>query len=686
MFGVRRSQWMNKLFMWCMTLIHFRFCSALLSKISAGTADRGSSKSPSCAHHHRPFQPALLGESSVFSMGRHVRPGVCPALSMSGACGVHSPSATRKAVRISSGSSRLTMSLRSSSSSDATSSPSSFVASSSSASVSAKRQTRRLSLSLSAAVAVAEATVQHAISSTAAVTPPDKVRDSQLAIVAIGLSHKNAKVSVRERLAVPESEWRAVAAQLTQLPSIREAAVLSTCNRFEVYLAGESVESVTREAVQFLEARARQRDRSELNVNDCDEVSELASESDRAQIESVREHLIIRSGEAAVQHLLSVAAGLDSIVLGEGQILAQVKRTYELCAGGIGATTGVHAVDDVHALDEDIGSNAIAEADHQLLHQQIQQVVEKESPAGRVLARLLNVAVSAGKRVRSETEISRGAVSISSAACEFSAKAIVRDCQKAKLSDCAITVWGAGSMARLLLVHLQSQGVTRVRVLNRSPERVQALQKELKNLQVDFEELSDESLTRSLVDSDVVYAATASRECLVDAQTLSKALDMRSSSSSTSSLGGLHIVDICVPRNVDWDADKQQNKEEQRVRVYTVDDLQGVIDSNREKRLREMKEAQKILDQEAGAFLQWHGKLCSIDTIKKLQEMAEVARVTELNKSLKKLSASLSPEDLRAVDSLTRSIVQKLLHCPMENLRHGDACRFSIAKAFNLKV
>lgn len=157
-------------------------------------------------------------------------------------------------------------------------------------------------------------------------------------VIVLGLSHHNAKVDVREKLAIPEDEWNDAAALLAEYPAIGEAAVLSTCNRFELYLAGKNQYAVMRDAIDFLYQRAK----GQLDQR------------------TLRQNLFMLSGEDAIWHLLRVSAGLDSLVVGEGQILAQVKRSYE-------------------------------------------RSIEKSGSGGKVVSRLLNVAVSSGKRVRAET-------------------------------------------------------------------------------------------------------------------------------------------------------------------------------------------------------------------------------------------------------------------------------------------
>jgi glutamyl-tRNA reductase len=350
------------------------------------------------------------------------------------------------------------------------------------------------------------------------------------------------------------------------------------------------------------------------------------------------------SGEDAIWHALRVSAGLDSLVVGEGQILSQVKRAYE---------RGIE--------DEDVeGENA--------------------GQAGKVVSRLLNVAVTAGKRVRSETGISKGAVSISSAAAEFT-QFVIEETSEGHIKDIAeskITIIGAGKMARLLLVHLQTQKVTDVTIVNRSPGSVEALREEFPGLNIIYEPLT--SMLKVVQESDVVYPSTASEVPIIFAEDLKSCIEKRQRQ------GGIQFVDISVPRNVDADCSEVQG-----AYCYNVDNLKAVVEKNTAMRKREMVEAEFILREELDKFRLWQQSLGAIPTIAKLQEKAEILRVQELEKVMKKLS-NLDAKDLDTVERLSKGIVAKLLHGPMTHLRQqkeGDMTREAIKQvqqAFQLDV
>ena len=341
------------------------------------------------------------------------------------------------------------------------------------------------------------------------------------------------------------------------------------------------------------------------------------------------------SGEDAIWHLLRVSAGLDSLIVGEGQILSQVKRCYE------------------HGIDED-------------------------GQGGKVVSRMLNTAVTAGKRVRSETGISKGAVSISSAAAEFTAMTIEEDCKLQNgLKDANIAIIGAGKMCRLLLVHLQTQGVEKVTILNRSPDKVIALREEFPNLEIELKLMPE--MWNVIKNSDVVYPASGATETIINPIELTDALQGRARP------GGIQFVDISVPRNVHQDCGEVSG-----VMSYNVDDLKAVVERNTAKRRKEMVEAEIILREELNKYVLWQQSLGAIPTIAKLQEKAEAMRQEELQKASNKLKG-LSDKDLDAVERLSKGIVAKLLHGPMSHLRQQktpDDTRASITQviqAFQLE-
>jgi glutamyl-tRNA reductase len=253
-------------------------------------------------------------------------------------------------------------------------------------------------------------------------------------IIAIGLTVHNAPVELREKLAVPEAEWPRAIAELCQFPHIEEAAVLSTCNRMELYVVAVSWHRGVREVEEWL------------------------SRSSGVPLEELRPYLFLLRDRDATHHLLRVSGGLDSLVMGEGQILAQVKQVYKVGQAAEGF--------------------------------------------GRQLTGLFKQAITAGKRVRSETSISTGSVSVSSAAVELAQLKLPGNSWDAA----RVCIIGAGKMSTLLVKHLLSKGCKRVTILNRSLPRAQALAEEYPDMEFDIHLMPD--LMQCVADSDVIFAAS----------------------------------------------------------------------------------------------------------------------------------------------------------------------------------
>lgn len=315
--------------------------------------------------------------------------------------------------------------------------------------------------------------------------------------------------------------------------------------------------------------------------------------------------------DEASWHLLRVSAGLDSLVIGEGQILSQVKKCYELAS-------------------------------------------EKEGHAGKILSRLLNVAVSAGKRVRSETGIAKGAVSISSAAVELAEMKAGVDLDLT-LKNSRVCILGAGKMSRLLVQHLASRGVEDITIVNRSLGRAEELAKMFPDTHLKI--VLMDGMLESVANSDVIFTSTASENCILTKKVLEDNMDLARQ---------FMLIDISVPRNVSADVSELET-----VHSYNVDDLKAVVAKNQAKRRHLMIEAEELLREEQGTFNNWHNSLGCIPAISKLQQRAESIRQDEMERVKGKL-AGLSRSELNAVEQLSKSIIKKMLHSPMVHLRGLD--------------
>lgn len=321
---------------------------------------------------------------------------------------------------------------------------------------------------------------------------------------------------------------------------------------------------------------------------------------------------------------------------------------------------------------------------------------EGSNPGGKVLSRTLNTAVTAGKRVRAETAISKGAVSISSAAAQFSAIKLPQDCQKS-IDEARLTIIGAGKMARLLLVHLQSQGVKALTVLNRSPERVKDLQVEFPDMMINYRPMED--IWKVVVESDVVFPCTTSNTTIIDPIPLQEALKQRNSQSCSQSNGtesglgstsgsaraaggggGLQFIDISVPRNVHPDCGKIPG-----VFNYNVDFLKATVERNTALRKREFIEAENILKEELNKHISWQFSLFAVPTITKLKNKLETIRQEEIKRAMKHFTNNnnhenkhektcgheISPESINenVLEKFSKLLIAKLLHGPMTHLR-----------------
>ncbi|AKG21965.1 glutamyl-tRNA reductase [Calothrix sp. 336/3] len=421
-------------------------------------------------------------------------------------------------------------------------------------------------------------------------------------IVVVGLSHKTASVEVREKLSIPEPQVEGAIAQILAYPHIEEVAILSTCNRLEIYLVTSETEQGVREVTQFL------------------------SEHSKLSMAPLRQHLFVLLHEDAVMHLMRVAAGLDSLVLGEGQILAQVKNTHKLGQQFNGIKT--------------------------------------------ILNRLFKQAITAGKRVRTETSIGTGAVSISSAAVELA------QIKAENLTACRVAILGAGKMSRLLVQHLIAKGATEICILNRSLGRAQELAQMFSDVPIRTHLLSE--MMTVISESDIVFTSTSATDPILDRAKLEVVLEPSRN---------LMLFDISVPRNVHSDVNDLAN-----VQAFNVDDLKAVVAQNQESRRKMALEAEGLLEEEVTAFDVWWRSLETVSTISCLRNKIETIREQELEKALSRLGSEYGDKHQEVIEALTRGIVNKILHDPMVQLRAQQdvearrKCMQALQMLFNLDV
>ena len=285
-------------------------------------------------------------------------------------------------------------------------------------------------------------------------------------VIVVGLSHKTAPVEIREKLAVPESRLGEALGRLCSYQGVKEGILLSTCNRVEVYSVVEEVESGYGRIQEFL----------------ADTHLSLSSEQ-------LTPHLYCHTGDRAVGHLFRVAASLDSMIIGESQILGQLKDAFEVALAH--KTTGV------------------------------------------IMNKVVKKAISVAKRVRTETKISEMAVSVSYAAVELAKKIF------SNLSEKTVLLVGAGEMAKLAARHLIAQGVQHVRITTRTPQHAIDLADRFGGTPVLFDQFKDE-----MAAADIVLVSTGAAHYLIGAEDVQRAVDKRGNRP-------MFLIDISVPRNID---------------------------------------------------------------------------------------------------------------------------------------
>jgi glutamyl-tRNA reductase len=404
-------------------------------------------------------------------------------------------------------------------------------------------------------------------------------------IVVVGLSHKSAPIEVRERFATSADVLPAVLARLASRPELKEVMFLSTCNRVEVFASASSP------------------DRAEAAVSAVRAV--MCDHAGVGDAEAVAPYFYERTGQDATRHIFRVAASLDSMVLGEPQILGQVKEAFD-------AATAAGTL-------------------------------------GNYLGRCIHRAFTVAKRVRTETQIGAGSVSISSVAVDL-ARGIFGD-----LLDHTVLLLGAGEMAEAAAKSL-GKGARHIRVCNRSFERGAALAGSIGGDAVQWDALGDE-----LVRADVVVASTASPHHVVTRDLVKRAMKQRKGKT-------LFFIDIAVPRNVEPSVHGIDN-----VYVYNVDDLEQQVAEAMKSRSAEADQAEAIVSHELSEFEAWSRGLSVAPTIVKLRAKTRAVLMAELERTLGGKLRHLTEGDRAALLQMMESATNKLLHAPTTHLRDAGA-------------
>ncbi len=413
---------------------------------------------------------------------------------------------------------------------------------------------------------------------------------TDMSLLALGLNHHTAPIAVRERAVIDENNLQHALKNLKSVAEVREAAIVSTCNRTEIYcgLHGDDPSPVSNWMHEFLNMREEQ----------------------------FLPHLFAHHDRQAVQHLMRVCSGLDSLVLGEPQILGQIKQAYR-DANEIGAV-------------------------------------------GSQLTPLFQTAFSVAKQVRTDTNIGSSPVSVAFAAVTL-AKQIFAD-----LSQHQALMIGAGDTTTLAARHLASNGIGHIHIANRTVSHAEALAESLNGTAYGLE-----ALAQALEKADIIISSTGAPLPLLGKGAVEAAMKARR-------YRPLLIVDIAVPRDVE-----AQVSDIDGVFLYTVDDLNNVVDEGRQNRLAAAEQAEQIVKHQVELFMQRMRALGATDTIRSYREQVQQTQSSLLEKSRKQLRAGQDPEAV--MEQLAHSMANKLMHTPTKKMRQaaeqGDNDLLNAAKS-----
>ncbi|MBT0158364.1 glutamyl-tRNA reductase [Candidatus Bathyarchaeota archaeon A05DMB-2] len=395
-------------------------------------------------------------------------------------------------------------------------------------------------------------------------------------IVNVRITHKTARVPLIE--AVAFRDMRSALKAIRSMDNVEECVLLQTCNRIELYIVSEKGEKVAEMAKDLLAKKA----------------GAMAEEASKAIECSL-------NGDA-LRHILRLTSGLESMVIGEDQILNQVWDAY-------------------------------LEA-------------ESAKTAGIILKHLFMRAMSVGRRVRKETDINKGAVSVGSAAVELAESLL------GKLDQKKVLVMGAGEMGTLVAKALARRCLKPIFIANRTYARAVKLAEELSGSAVKFDKLEE-----ALVDADVVICSTAAPHYLLTKDLVAKLMKQRQNKND------LIMIDISNPRNVE-----KATQEVEKVKLYDIDDLQLIAEKNKRKRQRSMEKASKIIDEEL-ILLNRDIKIQTVrDIVSFLFSRAEEIRQKELAKALKMLG-DVDEREKKIIEDLTFILLKQTYAPIVENLR-----------------
>lgn len=397
-----------------------------------------------------------------------------------------------------------------------------------------------------------------------------------MAILAFGINHQTAPVAIRERVAFGPESMQSALQDLTERTPVEEAAILSTCNRTEVYC--------------------------ELDAANSNVVLNWLQEFHRLDHGSLEPYIYRHPEQLAVRHMLRVASGLDSLVLGEPQILGQMKDAYQQASAA--------------------------------------------GTIGKTLSKLFQHTFSVAKQIRTDTAIGHSPVSVAFAAVAL-AKQIFGD-----LNPLTTMLIGAGETVELAARHLSESGMGRMIIANRTVERAQGLASQFDGFAIPLSEMPNH-----LAEADIIISSTASSLPILGKGSVESALKQRKHKP-------MFMVDIAVPRDIEPEVDELDD-----VYLYSVDDLQEIIQENLQSRQDAANQAEEIIDTQVEHFMGWLRSLDSISTIRDFRGHAENLRDETVLRALQRIRNGDNPEIV--LEELARLLTNKLTHLPSTRMRQA---------------
>jgi glutamyl-tRNA reductase len=403
-----------------------------------------------------------------------------------------------------------------------------------------------------------------------------------------GINHQNAPLHTREKVAISTENLPPFLEKMREyLPG---GVILSTCNRTEIYSADNDLDKIRKATREFLMAT--------MDISEAD----------------LEKYIYLAADREAARHLLRVSCGLESMVLGEFEVLSQVSQAMD--------------------------------------------AAEKAGVMNAPLRYLFQAAVRTGRLVRRNTGISRNPISTSSVAVDKAAS-VLGDIRK-----CKILIIGAGEAGRLVIKVCRERGATDIVVASRTLERAQALASKLSGRPVDLSGLRAE-----IKNADLAVTCSSAPHWILNSARVKTAMENRERP--------LVIIDIAVPRNVEPEAGRIPG-----VSLYNIDDLQRTVESNRKQREGEMEKAEAIIEKELDKFISNWNELGIQPTISALMSRAESIRRAQVKRTVKKLP-ELSPEAIARIETMTRSLVTRILQDPIDYLKEGNGIKNDRAASLN---